>query len=71
MLFKQGYRYHKLRKAFSKLYYHHSQLIVIYTICLKTLLQQGASERVFYVDLVYKFKRRVKKPNFSDQFKDY
>ena len=24
---------------------------------------------MFYVDLVYKFKRIVKKPNFSDQFK--
>ena len=27
-LLKQGYRYHKLRKAFSKFYYRHSELIV-------------------------------------------
>ena len=27
------------------------------------------SEPIFYVDLVYKFKRIVGKPNFSDQFK--
>ena len=35
----------------------------------KTLLQQGISEPIFYGDLVYKFKRIVGKPNFSDQFK--
>ena len=52
-------RYHKL----------HSELIVKYSIGLKTLLQQGISEPIFYGDLVYKFKRIVGKPNFSDQFK--
>ena len=36
---------------------------------LKTLLQQGISEPIFYGDLVYKFKRIVGKPNFRDQFK--
>ena len=36
---------------------------------LKILLQQGISEPIFYGDLVYKFKRIVGKPNFSDQFK--
>ena len=46
-----------------------SELIVKYNIELKTLLQQGISEPVFYGDLVYKFKRIVGKPNFSDQFK--
>ena len=35
---------------------------------MKTLLQQGISEPVFYDHLVYKFKRIVGKPNFSDQF---
>ena len=29
MLLKQGYRYYKIRKAFSKLYHRHSELIVI------------------------------------------
>ena len=33
------------------------------------LLQQGISEPIFYGDLVYKFKRIVGKPYFSDQFK--
>ena len=68
-LLKQGYRYHKILKAFSKFYYRHSELIVKYNIGLKTLLQQGISEPIFYGDLVYKFKRIVGKPNFSDQFK--
>ena len=68
-LLKQGYRYHKIRKAFSKFYHRHSELIVKYNIGLKTLLQQGISEPIFYGDLVYKSKRIVGKPNFSDQFK--
>ena len=68
-LLKQAYRYHKIRKAFSKFYRRHSQLIVKYNIGLKTLLQQGISEPIFYGDLVYKFKQIVGKPNFSDQFK--
>ena len=57
------------RKAFSKFYHRHSELIVKYNIGLKTLLQRGISEPIFYGDLVYKFKRIVGKPNFSDQFK--
>ena len=66
---KQGCRYHKIRKAFSKFYHRHSELIVKYNIGLKTLLQQGISEPAFYGYLVYKFKRIVGKSNFSDQFK--
>ena len=54
-LLKQGYRYHKIRKALSKLYHRHSGLIVKYNTGLKTLLQQGISEPISYGDLVYKF----------------
>ena len=68
-LLKQGYRYHKIRKSFSKFYHRLSELIVKNNIGLKTLLQQGISEPIFYGDLVYKFKRIVGKSNFSDQFK--
>ena len=49
-LLKQSYRYHKIRKAFSKLYHRHSELIVKYNIGLKTLLQQDISEPIFYGD---------------------
>ena len=49
-LLKQGYRYHKIRKAFSEFYHRHSELIVKYNIGLKTLLQPGISEPIFYGD---------------------
>ena len=68
-LLKQGYRYHKLHKAFSKFYHRHSEMIVKYNICLKTFLQQGISEPVFYGDLIHRFKTIVGKPNFSVQLK--
>ena len=67
-LLKKGYSYHKIRIAFSKFYHRHSELIVKYNIGLKTLLQKGISEPIFYGDLVYKFKRIAGKPNFSNQF---
>ena len=60
-LLKQGYRYHKIRKAFSKFYHRHSELNVNYNIWLQTLLQQGINESIFYGNLVHKFKRIVEK----------
>ena len=68
-LLKQSNRYHKIRKAFSKVYHRKSELFVKYNIGLKTPLQQDTSEPVFHGNLVYKFKRIVGKPYFSDQFK--
>ena len=47
----------------------HQVNIIVINIGLKTFLQQGITEPIFYGDLVYKFKRIVGKPNFSDQFK--
>ena len=70
LLLKQGYGYHKIRKSFSKFYHRHSELVVKYNTELKTLLQQGISEPIFYGDTVYKFKRNIGKPNFRDQFKN-
>ena len=58
-LLKQGYRYHKIRRAFFTFYHRHSEIIVKYNIGLKTLQQQGISEPIFYGDLVYKFKQIV------------
>ena len=68
-LLKQGYRYHKLRKAFSKFYRRHFELIEKYHVSLKTLMQQGICNPEFYGDLVYKFKKLIGNPNFSDLFK--
>ena len=67
-LLKQGYRYHKLRKAFSKFYHRHNELVSKFIIGLKSLLQQGLSEPEFYVDLVYKFKKIRGTTDFSSQF---
>ena len=37
--FKQCHRYNKIRKAFSKFYRRHSEVIVKYNIVLKIVLQ--------------------------------
>ena len=42
--FKQGYQFHKLRKAFSKFYRRDYELVSKYDTELKTLLLQGQSE---------------------------
>ena len=68
-LLQQGYRYHKLRKTFSKFYCRHYELISKFSVGLKTLLHQGLSEPEFYGDLVYKFKKIVGRADFSDQFR--
>ena len=65
-LLKQGYRYHKLRKAFFKFYLRHYELISKFNVGLKSLLHQGLSEPEFYGDLVYKFKKIVGRTDFSD-----
>ena len=68
-LLQQGYRYHKLRKTFSKFYRRHYELVFKFSIGLKTLLYQGLSEPEFYGDLIYKFKKFVDRADFSDQFR--
>ena len=60
-LLRQGYRYHKLRKAFSKFYRRHFDIVSKYNVGLKTLLLQGLSEPEFYGDLVYKFRKIIGK----------
>ena len=69
-LLRQGYRYFKLRKAFSNFYRRHSALVEKYSVSLKTLLQQSISEAEFYGDLVYRL-RKIEggKLNFSEQFR--
>ena len=44
---KQYYRYHKLRKAFSKFYRQNSELVEKYNVSLRKPLQQGISEAEF------------------------
>ena len=68
-LLQQGYRYHKLRKTFSKFYRRHYELIPKYNVGLKTLLGEGLSEPEFYGALVYKFKKLIGRDDFSFQFR--
>ena len=52
----QGYRYHKLRKALSKFYRRHFELIEKYHVSLKKLMQQGICNPEFmeywYINLI-------------------
>ena len=68
-LLRQGCRYHKLRKAFSKFYRRHFDIVSKYNVGLKTILLQGLSEPEFYGDLVYKFRKIIGKNEFPYHFK--
>ena len=60
-LLRMGYRYHKIRKAFSKFYRRHFDIVSKYNIGLKRLLLQDLLESEFYGDLVYKFRKIIGK----------
>ena len=68
-LLRQGYRYQKIRKAFSKFYLRHFDIVSKYNVRLKTLLLQGLSEPEFYGDLVYEFRKIIGKNDFPYHFK--
>ena len=69
-LLKQGYRFHKLRKVFSKFYHRHSELLEKYNVSLRKLLLQGISEPEFYGDLVLQSKKNCGEIHFfSEQFR--
>ena len=65
-LFKQSYRYHKLRKPF--LNFIDDTMIFLFQVELKSLLRQGFSESDFYGDFGYKLKKIVGSNNFSEVF---
>ena len=58
-LLKQGYRYHKISKAFSNFYRRHFDILSKYNVRFKTLLLQGLSKLEFDGDLVYKFRNII------------
>ena len=68
-LLRQGYRYHKRCKAFSKFYRRHFDIVSKFNVGSKTLLKQGFSELEFYGDLVYKFTNIIGKNDFPYHFK--
>lgn len=67
-LLKQGYRFHKLRKTFSKFYHRNLPLISKYNCKLRTLLQQGISHPEYYGDVIYKLKKIRGHIHFQDLF---
>ena len=68
-LFRQIYRYRKIRKAFSKFYRRHFDVVSKYDFELKTLLLQVLSEPEFYGDLMYKFRNVIGKNDVPYHFK--
>ena len=58
---RQGYRYHKLCKAFSTFYRKRFDIVSKYNVGLNTLLLEGLSEPEFYSDLVYQFRKIIGK----------
>ena len=68
-LLRQGYRYHKMHKAFLKFYRRHFDIVSKYNVELETLLLQGLSEPEFYGALVYKFRKLIGKNDFPYHFK--
>ena len=63
-LHRQRYRYHNIRKVFSKFYRRHFDIVSKYNVGLKTLLLQDLSEPEFYADLVYQFRKIIGKKIF-------
>ena len=68
-LLEQGYRYHKLRKTFSKFYRRYYELISKHNVGLNTLIGELLSEPEFYGELVYRFKKLIRRNDFSFQFR--
>ena len=69
-LLRQGYRYHKIRKAFLKFYRRHFDIVSKYNVGLKPLLLQGLSESEFYGDMVHNFRKIIGKNDFPYHFKN-
>ena len=67
-MLKQGYRYVKLRKTFSKFYYRNLTLISKYKCPLKTLQRQGVSHPEFYGDVIYKLRKVIGHIHFNTLF---
>ena len=64
-LLTQGYRYHKLRKSFGKIFRSYSDLLSKYgEISFQEMVSEGISHPVFYGDLVYKLRMIKCEANF-------
>ena len=64
-LLKQGYRYHKFRKTFAKLYFRNLQLVSKYKCNLKALLTSGISHSDFYSNVINKLRKIIGHKHFQ------
>ena len=67
-LLKQGYRFNKLRKTFSKFYYRNLPLISKYKCNFKSFLRQGISHPEFYDNVIYKLRKIFGHVHFDNLF---
>ena len=67
-LLRQGFRYDKLRKTFSKFYHRNPSIISKFNCNLKLFLRHGISHPDFYGDVMYKLRKIVGNPHFSVLF---
>ena len=68
-LLRQGYRYHKLRKTFSKFYRQHFDFGSKYNVELKYFFCKAFLNMNFIAILVYKFRKIICKYDFPYHFK--
>ena len=65
---QQGYRFHKLRRTFSKFYRRNGDLVLKYNSTMKTLMHNGITHTQFYGDVVYKLRKINGIRSFPVQF---
>ena len=70
-LLNQGYRFHKLRKSFSKFFHRNRELVNKYKCSLKSLMNQGISHPEYYGDVIYKLKKIIGHIHFEQLFAKY
>ena len=67
-LLRQEYRYHKIRKAFSKFYWRHFDIVSKYNVGLKTLLLQAFQNLKFMATWCINSKKIIGKNDFPYHF---
>ena len=67
-LLQQGFRFHKLRKSFTKFFKKSSLLLDKYQTNLKYFLNYGISHPYFYGDVIYSLRKIKIQPSFKNKF---
>ena len=67
-LLQQGFRFHKLRKSFTKFFKKSSLLLSKYQTNLKYCLNHGISHPYFYGDVIYSLRKIKIQPSFKYKF---